>query len=69
MTVLTIRAHKRYAVRQTVTLRRPGEAPASGLMIDVKSESAPNFAWVMASICRTAAPATMTAPANNGAGF
>ena len=42
MTVLTIRAHKRYAVRQTVTLRRPGEAPASGLMIELSSEGIRN---------------------------
>lgn len=38
MTVLTIRAHKRYAVRQMVTLRRPGETPVSGLMIELSSE-------------------------------
>lgn len=38
MTVLTIRAHRRYAVRQMVTLRRPGQTPISGLMIELSSE-------------------------------
>ncbi|HLV06191.1 MAG TPA: PilZ domain-containing protein [Croceibacterium sp.] len=39
MTVLTIRAHKRYAVRQPVTLRRlGGGAPCGGLMIELSSE-------------------------------
>lgn len=38
MTVLTIRAHKRYAVRQTVRLCKPGGQPATGLMIELSSE-------------------------------
>lgn len=38
MTVLTIRAHKRYAVRQPVLLGKPGAAPVSGLMIELSSE-------------------------------
>jgi hypothetical protein len=38
MTVLTIRAHKRYAVRQPVRLGKPGGQPISGLMIELSSE-------------------------------
>ena len=38
MTVLTIRAHKRYAVRQQVQLRKPGTKSISGLMIELSSE-------------------------------
>ena len=38
MTVLTIRAHRRYAVRQTVRLAKPGGRPATGLMIELSSE-------------------------------
>ncbi len=38
MTVLTIRASKRYAVRQPVRLGKPGENPVSGLMIELSSE-------------------------------
>ena len=38
MTVLTIRAHKRYAVRQPVKLGKPGVAPAKGLLIELSSE-------------------------------
>jgi hypothetical protein len=38
MTVLTIRAHKRYAVRQPVRLGKPGGAPAKGLLIELSSE-------------------------------
>jgi len=38
MTVLTIRAHRRYAVRQPVRLRRDGEKALSGLMIELSSE-------------------------------
>ncbi|SRR5690554_2219794 len=39
MTVLTIRAHKRYAARQPVTLRRPeGGAACTGLLIELSSE-------------------------------
>jgi hypothetical protein len=38
MTVLTIRAHRRYAVRQPVLLGKPGAAPVSGLMIELSSE-------------------------------
>ena len=38
MTVLTIRAHKRYAVRQPVRVRRPGETPVGGLMFELSSE-------------------------------
>ena len=37
MTVLTIRAHKRYAMRQPVSLRKPG-CRAQGLMIELSSE-------------------------------
>ena len=38
MTVLTIRAHRRYAVRQPVRLGKPGEKPIGGLMIELSSE-------------------------------
>ena len=38
MTVLTIRAHKRYAVRQPVQLAKSGGKPISGLMIELSSE-------------------------------
>ena len=38
MTVLTIRAHRRYAVRQPVRLGKPGAKPISGLMIELSSE-------------------------------
>jgi hypothetical protein len=38
MTVLTIRAHKRYAVRQPVRLGKPGDEPARGLLIELSSE-------------------------------
>jgi hypothetical protein len=38
MTVLTIRANKRYAVRQPVRLGKSGEKPISGLMIELSSE-------------------------------
>jgi len=38
MTVLTIRSHRRYAVRQPVSLRKPGARAADGLMIELSSE-------------------------------
>jgi len=38
MTVLTIRAHKRYAVRQTVRLHKGKCRPAKGLMIELSTE-------------------------------
>lgn len=38
MTVLTIRAHRRYAVRQMVRLKRDSGKPLSGLMIELSSE-------------------------------
>ena len=38
MAVLTIRAHRRYAVRQPVRLGKPDGARASGLMIELSSE-------------------------------
>jgi len=38
MTVLTIRSHKRYAVRQPVQLRQTGTKVAGGLMIELSSE-------------------------------
>ena len=38
MTVLTIRAHKRYAVRQPVSLAKPEGDAAKGLMIELSSE-------------------------------
>jgi hypothetical protein len=38
MTVLTIRAHKRYAVRQPVRVAKPGEKAVGGLMIELSSE-------------------------------
>jgi hypothetical protein len=38
MTVLTIRASKRYAVRQPVRLDKPGAQALGGLMIELSSE-------------------------------
>ena len=38
MAVLTIRACKRYAVRQPVRLGKPGAQPARGLLIELSSE-------------------------------
>ena len=38
MTVLTIRAHRRYAVRQPVRLRRDDGKALNGLMIELSSE-------------------------------
>lgn len=38
MTVLTIRSHRRYAVRQTVRLRKAGDRAASGLLIELSAE-------------------------------
>jgi hypothetical protein len=38
MTVLTIRAHRRYAVRQPVRLGKMGGKPVNGLMIELSSE-------------------------------
>lgn len=38
MTVTTIRSHKRYAVRQVVSLRKAGGRRAEGLMIELSSE-------------------------------
>lgn len=38
MAVLTIRSHKRYAVRQQVRLGKPGADPAKGLLIELSSE-------------------------------
>jgi hypothetical protein len=38
MAVLTIRSHKRYAVRQPVRLGKPGDEPARGLLIELSSE-------------------------------
>lgn len=38
MAVLTIRSHRRYAVRQPVTIGKEGCEPASGLMIELSSE-------------------------------
>jgi len=38
MTVLTIRSHKRYAVRQPVQLAQAGAKPVGGLMIELCSE-------------------------------
>jgi hypothetical protein len=38
MTVLTIRSSRRYAVRQTVRLRKPGARAASGLLIELSAE-------------------------------
>ena len=38
MTVLTIRAHKRYAVRQPVRLGKTGAKAISGLMVELSSE-------------------------------
>jgi hypothetical protein len=38
MTVLTIRAHKRYAVRHPVRLGAPGSAATPGLLIELSAE-------------------------------
>jgi hypothetical protein len=38
MSVVTIRSHKRYAVRQVVNLRKAGGRRAQGLMIELSSE-------------------------------
>lgn len=38
MTVLTIRAHKRYAIRQAVRLQKEKSRPAKGLMIELSTE-------------------------------
>ena len=38
MTVLTIRAHKRYATRQAVRLRADCAKPVDGLLIELSSE-------------------------------
>ena len=38
MSVLTIRAHKRYALRQPVQLAKPEGDPAAGLLIELSSE-------------------------------
>src|SRR5688500_19084659 len=38
MSVLTIRAHKRYAVRQPVRLGKAGDTKHQGLMIEISSE-------------------------------
>jgi hypothetical protein len=38
MTVLSIRAHKRYAVRQAVSLRKDGGRRSQGLLIELSSE-------------------------------
>lgn len=38
MTVLTIRAHKRYALRQPVGLAKPDDTSANGLLIELSSE-------------------------------
>ena len=38
MTVLTIRSHRRYAVRQIVNLQKRGARTAQGLMIELSSE-------------------------------
>lgn len=38
MTVLTIRSHKRYAVRQSVGLAKTGGDTATGLLIELSSE-------------------------------
>ena len=38
MTVLTIRSHRRYAVRQQVKLGKPGVDGAKGLLIELSSE-------------------------------
>ena len=38
MAVLTIRAHRRYAVRQPVRVGRPGDALSKGLLIELSSE-------------------------------
>ena len=38
MTVLTIRAHKRYAVKRIVCLERAGRKPVEGLVIEISAE-------------------------------
>jgi len=38
MTVLTIRSHKRYAVRQMVNLQKHGARTSQGLLIELSSE-------------------------------
>lgn len=38
MAVLTIRAHRRYALRQPVRLAKPDETRAKGLLIELSSE-------------------------------
>ena len=38
MAVLTIRSHRRYAVRQQVSLGRSAGEPANGLLIELSSE-------------------------------
>ena len=35
MTILTIRKHKRFAVRQTARLLRSGKRPSTGLLVEV----------------------------------
>ena len=40
MTVLTIRAHKRYAMRMPVTLQRKGERALRGLLIELSQQGA-----------------------------
>lgn len=40
MSVLTIRAHKRYALRMPVELQRKGRKDASGLLIELSQEGA-----------------------------
>ncbi len=38
MTVLTIRSHRRYALRQPVLLGKPGRRAAEGLLIELSAE-------------------------------
>ena len=40
MTVLTIRSHRRYAMRMPVTLQRKGEKALRGLLIELSQEGA-----------------------------
>ncbi len=40
MSVLTIRAHKRYAVRLPVTFHKQGRKPANGLLIELSQQGA-----------------------------
>ena len=40
MTVLTIRSHKRYAMRMPVTLQRRGEKALRGLLIELSQQGA-----------------------------